>query len=60
MTEFGFTGIQEGDRWCLNLARWKQAYDVGKAPHLYFASTHVASIVLVPLEVLLDFAVDVN
>ncbi len=60
MTEFGFFGLQEGDRWCLCLARWKQAYDVGKAPHIYLASTHEASFELVPLEVLLDFAVDVN
>ena len=60
MTEFGFPGLQEGDRWCLCLARWKQAYDVGKAPHIYLASTHEASLELAPLEVLLDFAVDVN
>jgi len=37
MTEFGFPGLQEGDRWCLCLARWKQAYDVGKAPHILFS-----------------------
>ena len=60
MTEFGFHGLQEGDRWCLCLARWKEAYDVGKAPHIYLASTHEVSLELVPLEVLLDFAVDVN
>jgi len=60
MTEFGFFGVQEGDRRCLCLARWKQAYDVGKAPQIYLASTHEASLELVPLEVLLDFAVDVN
>ena len=60
MTEFGFPGLQEGDRWCLCLARWKQAYDVGKAPHIYLASTHEASLDLVPLKTLLDFAVDVN
>ena len=60
MIEFGFPGLQEGDRWCLCLARWKQAYDAGKAPQIYLASTHEASLELVPLEVLLDFAVDVN
>jgi hypothetical protein len=60
MTEFGFPGLQEGDRRCLCLARWKQAYDVGKAPHIYLASTHEASLELVPSGVLLDFAVDVN
>ena len=60
MTEFGFPGLQEGDRWCLCLASGKQAYDVGKSPHIYSASTHEASLELIPLEVLLDFAVDVN
>ena len=60
MIEFGFTGLQEGDGWCLCLARWKQAYDAGKAPQIYLASKHEASLELVPLEVLLDFAVDVN
>jgi len=60
MTELGFPGLQEGDSWCLFLARWKEAYDVVKAPHIYLASTHEASLDLVPLEILLGFAVDVN
>ena len=60
MTEFGFTGLQEGDRRCLCLAGWKQAYDFGKAPHISLASTHEVSLKLVPLEVILEFAVDVN
>ena len=60
MTEFGFTGLQEGDRRWLCLAGWKQAYDVGKSPLIYLASTHEASLELIPLEVLLDFAVDVS
>ena len=60
MTEFGFPGLKEGDHWCLCLARWKQAYDSGKAPPIYLASTHEASLDLVSLEVLLGFAVDVN
>ena len=55
MTEFGFPGLQEGDRWCLCLARWKQAYDVGKSPLIYLASTHEASLELIPLDVVLDF-----
>ena len=37
MTEFGFPGLKDGDRWCLCLARWKQAYDSGKAPQIYLA-----------------------
>ena len=60
MTEYGFPGLQEGDRWCLCLARWKQAYNAGKAPQIYLASTHEASLELVPLKVLQKFAADVN
>lgn len=60
MTEFGFPGLEEGDRWCLCLSRWKQAYDAGKAPQIYLASTHEASLDLVPLEILIEFAVDIN
>tara|TARA_Y100001970_G_scaffold125339_1_gene155098 strand:- start:23 stop:418 length:396 start_codon:yes stop_codon:yes gene_type:complete len=58
--EFGFPGLTDGDRWCLCLSRWKQAYDANVAPQIYLASTHEASIELVPLEVLIEFAVDVN
>ena len=60
MTEYGFPGLQEGDRWCLCLARWKQAYDAGKAPQIYLASTHEASLELVPLDILQEHAADVN
>ena len=58
--EFGFPGLQEGDRWCLCLARWKQAFDAGKAPQIYLSATHEASLELVPLEVLMEYALDIN
>jgi len=58
--EFGFPGLSDGDRWCLCLSRWKQAYDAKVAPQIYLASTHEASLELVPLKVLMEFAVDVN
>ena len=58
--EFGFPGLTDGDRWCLCLSRWKQAYDAKVAPQIYLASTHEVSLDLVPLEVLIEFAVDVN
>ena len=60
MTEFGFPGLKDGEHWCLCLLRWKQAYDAGKAPQVYLASTHEASLELVPLEVFLEYAIDVN
>ena len=58
--EFGFPGLTDGDRWCLCLSRWKQAYDAKVAPQIYLASTHEASLDLLPLDVLIEFAVDVN
>ena len=58
--EFGFPGLTDGDRWCLCLSRWKQAYDAKVAPQIYLASTHEVSLDLVPLEILIEFAVDVN
>ena len=58
--EFGFPGLSDGDRWCLCLSRWKQAYDAKVAPQIYLASTHEVSLELVPLKVLMEFAVDVN
>ena len=60
MAEYGFPGLQEGDRWCLCLARWKQAYDAGKAPQIYLASTHEASLELVALDILQEYAADGN
>ena len=48
--EFGFPGLTDGDRWCLCLSRWKQAYDAKVAPQIYLASTHEASLDLVPLQ----------
>ncbi len=58
--EFGFPGLSDGDRWCLCLSRWKQAYDAKVAPNIYLASTHEASLDMVSLEVLIEFAIDVN
>ena len=60
MPEYGFPGLEEGDRWCLCLERWQQAYDAGKAPQIYLASTHEVSLQLVPLDVLQGYAADIN
>lgn len=39
---FGFKGLSEGDQWCLCAARWKEAFDAGKAPKLVLEATHAA------------------
>ena len=57
MPEFGFPGLQPGDRWCLCAPRWKEALDAGAAPQLVLDSTHEETLAIVPLGVLKDHAV---
>jgi uncharacterized protein (DUF2237 family) len=57
--EYGFPGLQPGDRWCVVAARWLQAYEAGAAPPVVLAATHERATDIVPLEVLRRYAVDV-
>ena len=58
--EFGFDGLQPGDRWCLCAARWQEAYEAGVAPEVFLESTHQATLKIVELDNLQKHAVDVN
>lgn len=58
--EFGFSGLKPGDRWCLCAARWWEAYEEGMAPKVYLRRTHKQALEIVPLEVLREFALDLN
>ena len=49
-----FPGLQPGDRWCLCLQRWVQAWHAGKAPRLILKATHISAIEHIPMEVLLQ------
>jgi uncharacterized protein (DUF2237 family) len=60
LPEHGFPGLKPGDRWCLCAARWKEAHDAGKAPHVLLGSTHQATLEIVPLELLRRHALDMN
>lgn len=55
--EFHFPGLQAGDRWCLCLARWLEAYEAGCAPRVYLEATHLSALEFVDLEVLKQHAV---
>ncbi|RCW39562.1 hypothetical protein DFQ14_11647 [Halopolyspora algeriensis] len=57
--EFGFAGLQPGDRWCVCASRWQEAYDAGVAPPVVLASTHERAVEVVPLATLREHAVDV-
>ena len=58
--EFGFAGLRAGDRWCLCAARWLEAYQADKAPDVVLAATNIATLRIVPLEVLKSKAIDLN
>lgn len=58
--DFNFPGVQPGDRWCLCAARWLEAYTHGMAPKVYLRSTHIRALEIVPLEILRQFANDLN
>lgn len=38
--EHRFRGLVPGDRWCLCVQRWKEAYDAGVAPRVVLEATH--------------------
>ncbi len=60
MPEFGFQGLNEGDRWCLCAARWMQAYQDDMAPRVFLMRTHQRALESVPLDILKKFAADLN
>ena len=54
--QFGFPGLKAGDRWCLCLARWVEAYQANKAPWVLLRATHESVRKVVPMEILNQFA----
>ncbi len=58
--EYGFPGLKPGNRWCLCALRWLEAYQNKMAPKIVLASTHQRAIDIMSLELLKEFAVDLN
>lgn len=58
LPEFGFPGLQPGDRWCLCAARWQEAHDAGVAPRVILSATHERTLEVVALEDLKSRALD--
>jgi uncharacterized protein len=51
--EFGFAGLKPGDHWCLCASRFLQAHDEGAAPKVRLAATHIRTLDVVPMDVLM-------
>ncbi len=54
--QFHFPGLQPGDRWCICLSRWVEAYEAGCAPRINLRATHISALEHVKLETLQRFA----
>jgi len=50
--EFGFTGLNAGDQWCLCASRFLQAVDEDCAPKVNLTATHKRALEIIPLELL--------
>ena len=53
---YRFPGLVPGDKWCLCVLRWKEAYDVGKAPKVYLEGTHEKALNYVTIDQLIEYA----
>ena len=58
--EFGFAGLEPGDRWCLCAARWEEARRAGKAPEVVLEATNMAALRVCGLDDLKAHAADGN
>ncbi|MEI2640393.1 MAG: DUF2237 domain-containing protein [Microthrixaceae bacterium] len=59
MPEYRFPGLRPGDRWCVTALNWLAAHEAGCAAPLVLASTNLAVLSMIPLEILTTYAVDV-
>lgn len=60
MPDFGFPGLQPGDRWCLCAPRWQEALDAGRAPRVVLRATHQGALAFCALEDLKKHAIDLS
>ena len=55
-----FRGLKPGDRWCLHVLRWIEAWEAGRAPKVVLEATHENVLKLVPLQALKRHALDLH
>ena len=48
--EFAFPGLEDGDKWCLCVLRWREAFEAGVAPEVVLEATHESALKIVGLE----------
>jgi len=58
--ELRFRGLAPGERWCLHVLRWLEAWRADAAPQVVLEATHASVLEYVPLEALKQRALDLN
>ncbi|HXV07565.1 MAG TPA: DUF2237 domain-containing protein [Burkholderiales bacterium] len=58
--EMRFRGLNPGDRWCLHVLRWVEAWEAGKAPPVVLEATHENVLQFAPLTALKRHALNVS
>ncbi len=54
---FGFPGLKPGDRWCVCVRRWAQAFEANVAPPVVLQATNKLALDVVPFDDLFVHAV---
>ena len=58
--EFGFSGLKDGDCWCVCAGSYARALEAGVACKLYLSRTHIRTLELIPIEKLKPHALDLS
>ena len=48
--EYDFPGLRPGDKWCVCVSRWEEAFLAGVAPPVILAATHARALEVVSLD----------
>ena len=54
--QYGFKGLVDGDKWCLCVSRWMQAYHENVAPPIILKATHIETLKYISLAELEKYA----
>jgi len=58
MPQYQFPGLRPGDKWCLCVTRWAEAFEENMAPPVVLAATHASALEFVNLADLQAHAID--
>ena len=58
--EFGFSGLKEGDNWCVCATWYARSIEEGTACPIYLKRTNEKTLQLIPIEKLKKYAIDLS